>query len=149
MTALYIASWTEGAGKTALCAVIGRNLQSRGKKVGYLKPVALAEAGADKDAPFLKQTLGLEEPVEALCPLCLTREEVLAELKSDSLGSKAKQAYAGAAKGKDVVLLEGLSGLGADAELAQASYQAVEALDARAVMVVAYSKDLSGEEIAS
>ena len=149
MTALYIASWTEGAGKTALCAGIGRHLQSGGKKVGYLKPVALAETGADKDAQFLKQALELEEPAEALCAVRLTRQDILTELKSDSLSSKAKQAYTGAAKGKDIVLLEGLSGLGGDTELCQASYQIVEALDARVVIVVAYSNDLPGEKIAS
>ena len=65
MTALYIASWTEGAGKTALCAGIGRHLQDKGKKVGYLKPVALAEEGTDRDAQFMKQVLELKEPVEA------------------------------------------------------------------------------------
>ena len=51
--------------------------------MGYLKPVALAGTDTDKDAQFLKQALGLEEPVEALCPLRLTRQDIFAELKSD------------------------------------------------------------------
>ena len=129
MTALYIASWTEGAGKTALCAGIGRHLQNRDKKVGYLKPVALAEAGTDKDAQFMKQVLDLKEPLEALCPVCLNRRDIATELEKEGLGSKVKQACAGAVKGNDVILLEGLSGLGVDAELAGASYQVVEVLD--------------------
>jgi BioD-like phosphotransacetylase family protein len=149
MTALYIASWTEVAGKTALCAGIGRHLQSRGKKVGYLKPVALAETDIDKDTQFLKQTLGLKESVEALCPLRLTRQDILAELKSASLSSKVKQAYSEVVADKDIVLLEGLGGLDTDTEIAEASYQIVEALDGHVVIVIAHSYELDWKKVAS
>lgn len=147
--ALYVTSWTEGAGKTSLCAGIGKWLQERGKVVGYLKPVALTDTGAVEDAGFIKQTLGLEEPVESLTPLCLTQQDLKTELNNGSLGGKVKQAYDEIAAGKDVVLLEGLAGLSQDAELAQSAFQISEGLDARVIMAVTYSRDLPWDEIAS
>ncbi len=149
---VYVASWNDGAGKTALCAGIGKWLQGRGKKVGYLKPLLLTDTetspGIDKDAHFLKQTLELGEAVETLRPLCLTPKALERELASGSLSGKVEQAYGGVAEGKDIVLLEGLAGLG-DAEIAQACYQTVEALDASVIILIAYSTELPWERIAS
>jgi len=147
MTALYVASWTEGAGKTALCVGIGRWLQRSGKNVTYLKPV-LPE-GKDGDARFVMQALGLGEPAESLTPLYLRQQEVKAELNGGRLSDKVKQAYDRIAVGKDVVLLEGLAGLSMDAELAETSYSVAEAVDARVMMVVAYWNNLPWEKLAS
>ena len=41
MIALYITSMGEAAGKSALCAALGKIFKARGWKVGYLKPVAV------------------------------------------------------------------------------------------------------------
>jgi BioD-like phosphotransacetylase family protein len=147
MTALYVASWTEGAGKTALCVGIGRWLQRSGKKVTYLKPI-LPE-GQDGDARFVMQALGLGEPGESLTPLYLRQQEIKAELNSGRLSDKVNHAYGTIATGKDVVLLEGPSGLSMDTELAEASYGVAEAVDATVVMVVAHRNNLPWEKLAS
>ena len=55
MVALYIVSVEEAAGKTAICAGLGRYLQGDGKKVGYLKPSASEKSAADSDITFMKQ----------------------------------------------------------------------------------------------
>ena len=134
MVSLYIASWVEGGGKTALCAGIGNKLHKEGKKVGYLKPLPDAElpTGSDKDCHFLHQVLRLQEPVESLCP------------PSDKL----KQTYSEVAKDKDIVLIEGWGGL-RDAKLAEASYQIADTLDSPVIIVVPFTNDLPWEGIAS
>lgn len=150
MTNLYVASWAGGGGKTTLCVGIGRYLQSKGKKVGYLKPVALSttgdSSGIDKDVQFAHQALELKESVEALCPLCLTPQEIEAGLKGKEFPSNLLQACSLAAADKDVVLLEGLD---IDGELVQASCRMADILDAKVIMVVSYSTGLPWERITS
>lgn len=150
LMALYVASWGMAAGKTSLCASVGRWLQSSGRKAGYLKPAAIANGGIDKDAQFLKEVLGLTEPVEALSPIHLSSEDELkAELADGALGARVKQSYESVIHGKDVVLLEGLGDLSKAGPVADASYQIVEALNAGVVVVVAYAVDLAWEKIVS
>jgi BioD-like phosphotransacetylase family protein len=87
LVALYVVSAKEAAGKTAICAGLGRYLQANGKKVGYLRP---GEA-ASGDAAFMKEALSLAEDSATLCP------------PSGDL----KKAYDTVAVGKDVVIIEG------------------------------------------
>lgn len=148
--ALYIASWGKAAGKTALCAAIGRWLQGNGRRPGYLKPVTIGNGGTDRDGQFLKEILGLPEPVEALTPLRLSNEESLkSQLAGGALGTRAKQSHGDVAQGKDVVLVEGVSDLARGGYSADGSYQIVEALKASVILVVAYTTDLSWDKIVS
>jgi BioD-like phosphotransacetylase family protein len=148
--ALYVASWGMAAGKTALCATIGRWLQRSGRKTGYLKPVVIANGGVDKDVQFLKQALVLGESVEALSPLHLSDWQSLkTELSGGALGAKVKQSYDKVVQGKDAVLLEGFGDLAEGGHGADAALQIVEALNARVVLVVAYAIDLPWNSIVS
>ena len=147
MAILYVESWGEAGGKTALCAGIANYWQNKGKRVGYLKPIVID--GRDGDAQFIKQALGLEEPVEALHLLRLTRPELWTEVKKGSLGAKVKEACSRVAGGKDIVLLEGFGALSTDTVLAEASSQIIEALNARLVITLSYSDDLPWDRIAS
>jgi len=133
MTALYIASLAEAQGKTALCAAIGRWFQEKGKKVGYLKPLRASQA-PDKDAAFLKQALSLEELVEQLSPLSLN--EALAS--PADLEQKVQAAYEIASRGKDILIIEGIRGLGSDGAAAQASLKLIELLKARVLLIARY-----------
>lgn len=114
MTALYIASSEKGSGKTALCAGLGKLLLSKGKKVGFFKPVV---AGADGDAQFMKQLLALPEAVEALSPV----------IRNGNI----KEAYDKVAQGKDVVIIEGTP----------LSRDIVTALNAKVLIMEAYSRE--------
>ena len=125
MTALYITSLEVAAGKSALCAGIGKQLSDKGKKVGFLKPLVTGEKTPDEDAQFIKQVFSLEEPLESLCPV----------LTPKGLAEGVKKAYGIVAKGKDVVILEGLS---EDLDTLHASREVVEALDAKVIVVVRY-----------
>ena len=150
MANLYVTSWSGGGGKTTLCVGIGRYLQSKGKKVGYFKPVALSITGAspgiDKDAQFAHQALELKEPVELLSPFRLTKQELETGLKGADFPSKLVQSCNDATKDKDVVLLEGLN---VEGKLLQASCRVADILDAKVIMVIPYSADLSREGIIS
>lgn len=132
MVALYITSSERGSGKTAVCAGLGKHLLSDGKKTGFLKPVvadnknAPAE-GIDSDAAFMKHIFALEEPVEFLLPVF--KDE-------GNLSKEIKEAYAKVSRGKDVVIIEGIYDKG------KASHDVIEALDARVIIVEAYSAEL-------
>ncbi|MGD8752153.1 MAG: AAA family ATPase, partial [Anaerolineales bacterium] len=65
MKSIYVTSVERYSGKTAVCLALGKNLQAKGLKVAYLKPLSLQPwrtAGriADEDAAFVKGMLGLE-----------------------------------------------------------------------------------------
>ena len=133
---LYVTSWDASAGKTALCVGIGKYLQNRGQKVGYLKPVVPSSgvvSVAERDAMFAKQALGLEEPLEVLCP-----QEVDGDLGG---------ACSGVAKAKDVVLVEGMGAMGESSDVERASYGVAETLDAKVIIVISYTKHSSWAKV--
>ncbi len=135
MAALYITSSQAGAGKTLLCAGLGRHLMGKGKKVGFFKPLvaAIKSKEADSDTAFIKRVLSLKEPVDDLCPV------IGGEVK---LASKVKRAYARVAKGKDVVIIEGVWRQRPGGKPVESSYEVAKALEAKVVVVEAYSADL-------
>jgi len=154
MIALYLTSMGEAAGKSALCAALGKSFKAEGKRVGFFKPVAVlpekASAGAgDKDTEFIKQSLALEEPADLLCPVSLSAEDLLATAneKEPSWLNKVKEAYARVSQGKDVVLVEGVSGFKAGSGSALVGSRTVEALSAKAVLIVRYQSDLEVSQI--
>jgi len=124
LTALYVTSLAEGVGKTTICAGLAKHLLSNGKKVGFFKPVIAREAeDSDSDALFMKQILSLDEPVDSICPVIGGQDKVV---------SKIREAYDRISRGKDVVIVEGVC-----------ERSIVEALNARAIIVEGYSKELS------
>ena len=101
MVSLYVTSVEEGAGKTTICAGLGRYLQESGQRIGFFKPVVgqgrlSATEAPEPDAVFMKQILGLEEPVESISPVMADWNQLLSGLKG---------AYARVATGKEVVKL--------------------------------------------
>jgi BioD-like phosphotransacetylase family protein len=152
MNALYLTSIGEAAGKSALCAALGRLFKADGWKVGYFKPVAVAsekaEAG-DKDTEFMKQALALDEPLELLCPVSQSAKDFLASANEEEPAwlKKAKEAYVRVAQGKDAVLIEGVSGFQAGSGPALAGSRIVEALEAKAILVVRYESGLQASQI--
>jgi len=112
---LYVVSVEEGAGKTMVCAGLGKNLLSDGKKVGYLKPQVAEKDGSDSDIVFMKQVLGLTDVVNA--------PDVI--------------------QGRDVVLVENSLGVSADDAVSQKVYGAAKSMTAKVIAVEAYSGEAS------
>ena len=124
MAALYVTSLAEGVGKTTICAGLAKHLLSNGQKVGFFKPILAKEAeGSDSDALFIKQILSLDEPVDSICPVISGQDKVV---------NRIKEAYGRISRGKDVVIVEGVC-----------ERSIVDVLDARAIIVEGYSKELS------
>lgn len=152
MVALYVTS-VEAAGKTALCAGIGRHLLGQGMKLGFIAPVQLSEiSGSDghKDAAFIKEAFELRESTKVLCPIRLSRQDLWQSL-TDGVADftrRLKQAYARISRGKDIVLMEGLSDLGVDNVSTLACHTISETLDARVIIVLRCSATLDPSGIA-
>jgi uncharacterized protein len=124
LTALYVTSLYEDAGKTAMCAGLGRYLQARGKKVGYLKPIVAEMKAGDTDAVFMKTVLDLAEPAADLAPV----------IPPGDLAGAVTKACELMAAGKDLVMAEGTS------------MGIAEALDARVIVVEPYSDKMTSSE---
>jgi len=138
LAALYVTSSQAGAGKTLVCAGLGKHLKDDDKKVGFFKPMVAgikspAKEATDSDTAFIKRILSLKDSIDNLCPV-IDRE--------GKLTTKVKQAYARVSKGKDVVIVEGIWRQRPGAKPIEASYEIVEALDARVVVVESYSPKL-------
>jgi len=139
LAALYVTSPQAGAGKTLVCAGLGRQLKTDGKKVGFFKPMVAdikttAKKSADSDTAFLKRILALKEPAGSLCPVITGQGK---------LAAKVKQAYGKVSAGKDVVLVEGVWRQRPGAKPIETSYEIVEALKAKVIIVEGYSPEFS------
>ncbi len=138
MTALYVTSSQAGVGKTLVCAGLGRHLKGDGKKVGFFKPMVADikspdKKASDSDTEFIKRILALRESMDSLCPVIGGE---------GNLTSKIKKAYAKVSTGKDVVIVEGIWRQRPGAKPIEASYEIVEALKAKVIIVEGYSPDL-------
>ncbi|MFC1912558.1 DRTGG domain-containing protein, partial [Chloroflexota bacterium] len=123
------------AGKSVICAGVGKHLLDDGKNVGFLKPViAEKKAQPSGDAVFMKQVLNLPESVESVCP---------AFSDESSLLSKIKDACSGVSQGKDVVLIEGISGQN------KLSADVAEALKAKVIVVADYSRQVPAAKLSN
>jgi len=130
LAALYVTSLEKGAGKTTICAGLGKRLIADGRKVGFLKP--LLKGGSDSDAAFMKQILDLEVPLDNLCPPISA---------ADNLAAKVKQAYDRVSQGKDVVIVEG------SGEQISSCHQVAAALGAKVIVVAGYTVNLTEAEV--
>jgi len=136
LVALYVTSSEKGSGKTTVSAGLGKQLLNDGKKVTYFKPVIAGgqsppQEGMDSDVTFIKHLFALTESAELLNP-------VLQDNKN--LPNKIKEAYNKISKDKDVVIIEGIS------DQLKSAPDIVRALDARVIIVEAYSQELLKSE---
>ncbi len=141
MTTLLVTALGDVPGKTMLCAGLAQGLTSRGRKVGYFKPVAVTETrpGADYedgDAAFMKRALAIGDAVSDICPSALASGDLATGLPAAM--ARVKETFVKASRGKDVVLAEGLSVMPGSPQL-QATMALAEALDAKVVLILPYS----------
>ncbi|MBM2831945.1 MAG: protein with phosphotransacetylase BioD-like N-terminal domain [Dehalococcoidia bacterium] len=134
MIAVYVISSETGAGKTALCAALGRKLQGKGKTVGYLR-VARDGAEGSRDASAIRELLGLKEAANTLF------------VSPPSL-SEVKKAFQVASGGKDVLLVEGLSGMWGNGEEERLNQEIARSLGAKLLPVISYCVGLPWGQLA-
>lgn len=147
MNALYVTSVVSHSGKTAVCLALARHFQSRGKVVGYLKPLSTqpwmaAGKVADEDAAFVRDTLGLAADPTSLSPVVITRDFLRTHLRGTAAGvdlmARIEMAYAAAREGKDIVLLEGGASLREGYAVGLATPAVAKRLGAPVLAVVRY-----------
>jgi BioD-like phosphotransacetylase family protein len=142
VVALYVTS-TETAGKTVFCAGIGKKLLDHGSKIGFMMPIRIIEAESTDgcaDAVFIKDILNLSESEELICPIRLSQQELWHNLTEDSanFSKNLEKAYGRISRGKDVVIMEGLSNIDVDEASSLACSTVADVLDARVIIVVNY-----------
>ena len=146
MVTLYIASTESASGKTALCLGLGKRLQRDGFSVGYMKPISLSARRlegqvVDEDARFIKQQLGLQEPVSDLVPIPLDPlavESIMRRQKQLDYPKRLLEIYTRVAKGKDVMLIEGVNRLSAGGLVGLPANGVCRLLDAKSLTVIRY-----------
>ena len=146
MVTLYIASTDKASGKTALCVGLGKRLQSDGFSVGYLKPISLSARRlegtvVDEDAQFIKKQLQLEEPVSDLVPIPLDAqavESIMRKQKWLDYPKRLADVYERVAKGKDVMLIEGVDRLSAGGLVKLPANEVCKLLEAKSLTVIHY-----------
>jgi len=149
MKALYIASQETFSGKSAVCAGLGYRLIDDGFTIGYMKPVSTTAKYVrgqvvDEDAEFMRQALALREASDDIAPIGLTIrhvEQILAG-NGEDYATRLKEAFGRVSKGKDVVLLEGTSGICEGSIVGLTASDVIELLDAEVVLTVRYVNDL-------
>ena len=136
MNVLYVASDREGAGKTALCASLAREIGWRGTSVAVFKPVAGAglRATSDPDRDCYRKVWGrgvegwpLDPPGDGIAPGFL-----------DAI----REVFGRLVEGVDVVVVEGSCGLSPED-----SRRVADALDAKVLFLAAYRHDLSAARL--
>ena len=116
MVNLYVASIEPYSGKTSLCLALGLHYKAKGLKVKYMKPIDMTGAkggrSAGLDAAFIRQELGLTDPVEWLSPLLLVSDAWEEALKAplSKWTEKVVKAHKSLSQNCDLMILGGAQG---------------------------------------
>ncbi len=145
MKAIYITSTEPHSGKSAVCLALGKKLQAKGLKIGYLKPVSTqpwrTSEGqlADEDAAFFCKMLNLDENPTELSPVIITPSLLRSRLKglgSEDLLDKIIQSAERIGKKKDVLILEGGSSLREGYAMGISNLRVAQALGSPALVMM-------------
>ena len=136
MAVLYVASDREGAGKTSLCLALARSFEAAGKSVRVVKPVAGADldADADPDPKIIGSLLG--QPADGW-PVAPGQTSLNYAVLRDAVAVVAK-----ATEGTDIVIVEASCALSPEE-----SARMAEAMDATAMVVVRYLRELTASDV--
>jgi len=129
-------------GKTAVCAGLAKHLDGDGRRVGYFKPMVAdirEKAVVDSDAAFMRKVLRLKDAAADLCPV----------IDRGNLTRNIKKAYDKVAKGKDVVIVEGVWRLRPGAKPVEAADEVVRALKAKVIVVEPYTAGLADTDLSA
>lgn len=148
MNALFVTSVEPYSGKTAVCLALGKQLQAKGKKVGYLKPMSTQPwrtpqgSLGDEDTGFVRRALDLDIPES---PIIVTSETLRERLRGgfqDMLLDQIKVAAENAGREVDLLLLEGGASLREGYAMGLSNVRLAEALGAPALVLVRCHKEM-------
>ncbi|HXY62632.1 MAG TPA: phosphotransacetylase family protein [Nitrospirota bacterium] len=153
MVPILVASNTGYAGRTFISLGLGLKLMDMGYKVGMMKPFGNAPVKAgkdvyDADAPFIRETLGLDEPLDVISPFVMSFEEqtLLFQGKSVNARQRVLAAYKSFKK-KDFIILCGASDLLEGSLLGIDAVSLAEEVKAKVILVEPWRGDLSADSL--
>lgn len=142
MVCVYLTSEVGLAGLHTMCIGLGVRMREEGYKVGYFKPLGhryYEEEGqvTDEDAAFMRRTLELQEKLEDICPLVLTRQLVTSSFQGETVDylPRIEEAFRRVSAGKDVVIAQGAYNSLQGRFLGLSAYQLAPVLGARVILV--------------
>jgi BioD-like phosphotransacetylase family protein len=145
MVPLYIGSTAGYSGKNLVTTGIGMRLKRDGYRIGYLKPLGthpMREDGVitDEGARFIYQVLGLDDPLELICPVVMTYDLQVTGYGQDVAGLEAKilKAYRRLSEGKDVMLVGGAGNVYTGAFLGVSGVKIIKKLGLKALLIDRY-----------
>lgn len=146
MKSVFVTSVERFSGKTAICLALGRHLQTKGFKIGYLKPLSvepwlIGDKVADEDAAFAIEALGLSTQPWEISPVVLTRDFLCSHIKGQQqydLIQRIQKANKKAKDGVEIMLYEGGGSLREGYVVDLPVTTIVEALGSDALAVVKY-----------
>jgi BioD-like phosphotransacetylase family protein len=151
MVPIFIASNIGYSGRTFISLGLAMKLIEQGFKVGYLKPIGSVpvkkgKAVYDADALFIKETLGLEEPLEVISPFVQTYESqtLLYENGIRDVREMILDAYK-AFKKKDFLIIGGASDLFEGALIGAGALTLVNDMKASVLMVEPWRGETSAD----
>jgi BioD-like phosphotransacetylase family protein len=146
MVPLYITSTERYAGKTLITMGLIDRLKKDGFKVGYFQPmghfpVKAGDELTDRSAWLIKRLFELEEPLDILCPVVVTRDLIMQNLKGSvtSIQQKLENAFKEVSQEKDVVVVGCDDTFSEGSSFGVSGVQLVETLNAQALFVERYS----------
>jgi len=153
MIPILIASNTGYAGRTLVTLGLALKLMDMGYKIGVMKPfgtmpVKSGKEVYDADALFIKETLGLDEPLEVISPFVMSYEDqtLLYQGKGVDAKKRVLDAYK-TLKKKDFVIISGANDLFEGALLGIDALSLAEEIKAQVLMVEPWRKDISADAL--
>jgi BioD-like phosphotransacetylase family protein len=153
MIPIYIASTTGYSGKTFIALGLAMKLKEEGYSVGFMKPIGktpvrIGKDLFDADAVFIKEALGLSEPLEVISPFVLTFESQALLLKG-KIGDAKKQIMAAfrSLKKKDFIIIGGSGSMFEGALLNINVLSLMDDMDARVLMVEPWRGEFSADSL--
>jgi BioD-like phosphotransacetylase family protein len=153
MVPIVVASNIGYAGRTFISLGLGLQLKDMGYKVGMMKPfgnvpVKVGKEVYDADAPFIKEILGLDEPLDAISPFVMSYEEqtLLFQGKIVDARKRVLAAYKSFKK-KDFMFLCGASDLMEGSLLGIDAVSLAEEIKAKVLLVEPWRGDISADSL--
>lgn len=150
MLPIFLASVTPFAGKNVVALGLAQRFLREKKSVGYFKPIGPLPVHAegvltDEDAVFFKKVLGLDEPLEALCPVVLS-DETLAHLKVtvclrgavENVRDNILSAFKVASQSKDIVVTVNMGRLSCGLAFGYPMHEFIRDVQAKVIVVDRY-----------
>jgi uncharacterized protein len=153
MIPVFIASNAGYAGRTFVALGLAMKLMEQGYRVGYLKPVGrtpLRKGGDvyDADALFIKEALGLAEPLDVISPFVQTYESqtMLFEGRLGDMRKKTLDAFASLGS-KDFVIVSGAGDLFEGSLTGVNALSLVDEMKAHLLMVESWRGESSADAL--